>query len=138
MKKLFLVIMLSVVLGPVIHAEYMVQNALKAIGPASNVDTPNNLLDLTVEQATDILFIYHKRAFYSQKEIELMSEIAMVEYAVWTHCGGTSEEAAYLCAFHKDYLESAREALFWSEGIRPRIRQFWRERFELWQKRLEQ
>jgi hypothetical protein len=133
MKKLFLVILLFALLGPVIHAEYMVKRALKAIGPASNVDTPNDHLDLTAQQAADILFIYHKRAFYSQEEIELMSEIAAVEYAVWNYCGGISEEDTYSCEIFKGYLEVLEEELFWSEGLRPTIRLFWQERFELWQ-----
>ena len=138
MKRLFLVILLSALLGPVIHAEYMVQKALKAIGPASNVDTPNNHLDLTVEQATDILFIYHNRAFYSQEEIELMSEIAAVEYAVWTHCGGISEEDTYVCANSEGYLNALEEELLWSEGLRTTIRLFWRERLEIWLEWFEQ
>ena len=138
MKRLFLVILLSALLGPVIHAEYMVQKALSAIGPASNVDRPNDHLELTAQEAADILFIYHKRAFYSQEEIELMSEIAAVEYAVWTHCGGISEEDAYMCANYEGYLDALEEELLWSKGLRTTIRLFWQERFELWQERLDQ
>lgn len=138
MKKLVLVTLLSALLGPVIHAEYMVQKALRAIGPASNVDTPDDHLDLTAQQAVDILFIYHKRAFYSQEEIELMSEIAAVEYAVWNHCRGISEEDTYLCANFEGYLKVLEEELLWSEGLRATIQMFWQERIDLWQEWFEQ
>jgi len=62
-----------------------------------------------------------------------MSEIAAVEYAVWNHCGGISEEDTYSCTTFEDYLEVLEEELLWAEGLRPKIRLFWQERLELWQ-----
>lgn len=128
MSKFLAVVLLSMLVGPVIHAEFMVQKTLYSIGGSPLALEGGNLDEAIESELFDTLYKYHVRAFYTQDEITLLAQIAIAERVVREQCDlDSSDYEPTPCYYFKDLLDGLNEAYFWEDGLRPSIRRLWWE-----------
>ena len=130
MKKLLAAILIFLLIGPVIHAEFMVQKALYSIGGSPLTLEAGNLDQAVESELIGILYQYHVRAFYTREEITLLVQIAVLERVVREQCDADAPEYEPVsCSYFDNVLADLNEAHFWAEGVRPNIRRLWWDKF---------
>ena len=131
MSRFLAWVLLAMLIGPVIHAEFMVQKALYSIGASSRALEGGNLDEAVESGLIDTLVKYHVRAFYTEDEIELLVQIASLERVVRDQCDADDPDYEPVsCYVFEDLLDSSNEAYFWMDGLRPSIRRLWAEILE--------
>ena len=130
MKKLLAAVLIFLLIGPVIHAEFMVQKTLYSIGESPVILRSGNLDDAFESELVDSLYQYHVRAFYTKEEITLLAQIAVLERGVREQCDVDAPEYEPVsCSYFDNLLADLNEAHFWAEGVRPNIRRLWWDKF---------
>jgi hypothetical protein len=130
MSRFLAIVLLSMLISPVIHAEFMVQKALYSIGNSTLITEGGNLDEAIESELIDTLYTYHVRAFYTQDEITSLAQIAALERVVRDQCDADAPDYEPVsCYTFKDLLDSSKEAHFWIDGLRPSIRRLWRDKF---------